>query len=283
MKTFMKRTLFTFLTLALAIGWLHAQDLIIHKSDGTSISVPLNAIDSITFIESGVDFVCGISIVTDVDGNVYNTVLIGEQCWMKENLKTTKYRYGTPIEYPGSNNEAWQSNITGAYAWYNNDINWKDSYGALYNWYAGNNSNGLCPDGWHVPSNDDLIQLYYYLDAQGFPGSIWGEPNGAGNALKSCRQVNSPLGSDCNKTEHPRWAEHIDHHGFDEFGFSALPGGGRYFGGFVSIGTTGTWWTSSESTSTSAWFYLIFYDDGIIDMNPTHKASGNSVRCLKDN
>jgi hypothetical protein len=75
------------------------------------------------------------------------TVLLqlGEQVWMAENLKTTKYRNGTPIEYPGNDNNAWQYNTTGAYAWYDNDISWKDSYGALYNWHAVNNTNGLCP------------------------------------------------------------------------------------------------------------------------------------------
>jgi PKD repeat protein len=89
----------------------------------------VNAIDvigTINIILSG-GFTCGVSTITDIDGNIYNTVLIGDQCWMKENLKTTQYRNGTPIEYPGTDNSAWQNNTTGAYAWYDNDINWKDS------------------------------------------------------------------------------------------------------------------------------------------------------------
>ncbi len=118
----MKKKLFTLLIIALAISGLHAQDLQIHKTDGTIITVSLNAIDSITFIDSGGDFVCGVSTVTDIDGNIYNTVLIGDQCWMKENLKTTQYRNGTTIENPTGNSD-WQNNTTGAYAWYHNDIN----------------------------------------------------------------------------------------------------------------------------------------------------------------
>jgi hypothetical protein len=92
----------------------------------------------------------GMPTITDIDGNIYNTVQIGSQCWMKENLRTTKYNDGSDIEYPGSDNNSWQNNTIGAYAWCNNDISWKGSYGAYYNWHAVSNTNGLCPLGWHV-------------------------------------------------------------------------------------------------------------------------------------
>jgi uncharacterized protein (TIGR02145 family) len=243
----------------------------------------VNAIDvigTINIILSG-GFTCGVSTITDVDGNVYNTVLIGNQCWMKENLKTTKYRNGTPIEYPGSNNSAWQNNTTGAYAWYGNDINWKDSYGALYNWHAVNNTNGLCPTGWHVPSDAEWTQLVDYVVAQGFPNS--NVINGAGNALKSCRQVNSPLGGDCNTTEHPRWNSHSTHHGFDEFGFSGLPGGIRLSdGSFNLIGYGGYWWSSTEYITFYAWCRLLTYGFGYVYRLDFNKSDGFSVRCLRD-
>jgi uncharacterized protein (TIGR02145 family) len=281
----MKKKLFTLLIIALAISGLHAQDLQIHKTDGTTITVPLNAIDSITFIESGGEFVCGVSTITDIDGNIYNTVLINDQCWMKENLKTTQYRNGTAIEYPGTDNNAWQNNTTGAYAWYENDISWKDSYGALYNWHAVNNTNGLCPTGWHVPSDAEWTQLVDYVVAQGFPNS--NVTNGAGNALKSCRQVNSPLGGDCNTTEHPRWEEDTwsgnNHHGFDEFGFSGLPGGLRYYNGdFDTIGYDGYWWSSTEDLTVTAWFRILFYGSGSVTRYATIKTDGFSVLCLRD-
>jgi uncharacterized protein (TIGR02145 family) len=241
-----------------------------------------------TITNNSGSFTCGFSTITDIGGNIYNTVLIGNQCWMKENLKTTKYRNSTAIEYPGTDNSAWQNNTTGAYAWFENDINWKDSYGALYNWHAVNNTNGLCPTGWHVPSDVEWTQLVDYVVAQGFPNE-WDNPNGAGNALKSCRQVNSPLGGDCNTTVHPRWEEDIwsgyNHHGFDEFGFSAFPGGLRYSEGyFNSTGFNGGMWSSSEDIITiSAWIRFLHCSMGDMVRGPFNKNEGWSVRCLRDN
>jgi uncharacterized protein (TIGR02145 family) len=234
------------------------------------------------FIEEQVGFICGTSTLTDIDGNIYNTVLINNQCWMKENLKTTHYRTGTPIVYPGADNNAWQNNTTGAYAWYNNDSSWKDSYGALYNWYAVNNANGLCPTGWYVPSDDEWTQLVDYIIIQGYPNQS-NDPNGAGNALKSCRQVNSPLGGECNTTVHPRWNSHSTHHGFDEFGFAALPGGYRNTNGAVTyLGPYGYWWSSAEYSSSSAWGRYMNRLYGNMTRSFYNKSYGFSVRCLRD-
>jgi len=219
--------------------------------------------------------------VKDIDGNTYKTVKIGEQVWMAENLKTTKYRNGTPIIY-GADYQTWFDNRTGAYAWYDNDISWKDSYGALYNWHAVNNTNGLCPTGWHVPSDAEWTQLVDYVVAQGFPNNH--VTNGAGNALKSCRQVNSPLGGECNTSEHPRWNSHSTHHGFEAFGFSGLPGGYRSFNGsFSYIGTPGYWWSSTEYGPFHAWSRRLGYDAGrVYRHNIFYKTSGFSVLCLRD-
>lgn len=216
--------------------------------------------------------------VKDIEGNVYAIIKIGDQWWMAENLKTTQYRNGTPIENP-TTNSAWQSNTTGAYAWYENDINWKDSYGALYNWHAINNTNGLCPTGWHVPSDAEWTQLVDYAIAQGFPNEP-DDPNGAGNALKSCRQENSPLGEDCNTAEHPGWVEDDIHHGFDEFGFSGLPGGIRnHDGDFGTNGYFGGWWSNSLTDSGLAWGLDI---GGSVSNGETNKEFGLSVRCIMD-
>jgi uncharacterized protein (TIGR02145 family) len=150
------------------------------------------------------------------------------------------YRNETPIENPTSISD-WPNNITGAYACYNNDISWKDSYGALYNWQAVNNPNGLCPTGRHVPSDAEWTQLVDYVIAQGFPNESE-NLNCAGNALKSCRQVNSPLGGECNTTDYPRWESHDTHYGFDEFGISWLPGSYRVFSvNFGIFGFLGAW------------------------------------------
>ncbi len=228
----------------------------------------------------------GTPTVTDFDGNVYNTVLIGEQCWMKENLKTTSYRNGTPIQYPGESSYLWLNNTSGAYAWYNNDLNWKYLYGALYNWHAVSNNNGLCPSGWKVPSDDDWTQLVDYVVSQGFPNQGT-NANGAGNAIKSCRQVNSPLGGSCNTTEHPRWDEddysgHF-HHGFNEFGFSAVPGGHRdYYGGFYSLGSYAPWWSGTESSPSLAWSRSLSVGYASVSRVTDNKLEGHFVRCIRN-
>jgi uncharacterized protein (TIGR02145 family) len=221
----------------------------------------------------------GTPTVTDIDGNVYNTVLIGDQCWMAENLNTTRDAAG--------------NNIT-RYCNDNNTTNC-DLYGGLYNWAtvmngAGSSNNnpsgvqGICPTGWHVPSDAEWTQLVDYVVSQGYPNN-WNDPNGTGNALKSCRQVNSPLGGNCNTTEHPRWNSHVTHHGFDEFGFSAFPGGNRDTNGtFFGLGYGGVWWSSTEGASaTYAWGRHMHYTDGDVGRSNGNKTGGFGARCLRDN
>ncbi|KAF0197134.1 MAG: hypothetical protein FD166_2093 [Bacteroidetes bacterium] len=211
--------------------------------------------------------------ITDIDGNVYQTVMIGQQLWMKENLKTTRYRNGTSLVYPGNNNTTWQNNTTGAYAWYNNDISWKSSYGALYNWFAATNSNGLCPTGWHVPSSSEWVQLINYI----------GGSSGGGNKLKSCRQDNSPLGGNCNTSIHPYWTSNLTHFGTDDYGFSAFPGGERMgTGSFIYFGLSGIWWTSTQNNSSTAWYRDLGYNYGVVGSYYYIKSAGHSVRCVKD-
>ncbi|MBN1338155.1 MAG: PKD domain-containing protein [Bacteroidales bacterium] len=213
--------------------------------------------------------------VTDIDGNVYNTVLIGSQCWMKENLKTTTYKNGASIPNV-TNGYNWSNLTTGAYVWYDNNIIWKDKYGALYNWYATVDPNGLCPSGWHVPTHNEWTALTDHIGGTG-------EPNG--NKLKSCRQVNSPLGGGCNTSEHPRWEEDpfYGNYGTDNYGFSGLPGSERdNYGNFDTIGYYGTWWSSTEYSSISAWYRNLFWCDGDVSAYNYNKRNGFSVRCIID-
>lgn len=117
---------------------------------------------------------------------------------------------------------------------------------------------------------------------QGFPNNQLGH-DAAGNALKSCRQVNSPLGGDCNATVHPRWDSHWLHYGFDEFGFSAFPGGCRSAYGFFNfLGNEGFWWASTEYWSTYAWLWNMICYDGNFFSYHSYMAGGISVRCLRD-
>ncbi len=211
--------------------------------------------------------------VTDADGNVYNTVQIGSQCWMAENLKTTTYGNGISILHV-TNDSIWRNITTGAYAWYDNDIGWKNLYGGLYNWYATVNVNGLCPTGWHIPTNNEWTELTDFIGGTDSPH---------GNELKSCRQLDSPLGDSCNTMEHPRWNQNNDDWGADYYGFSALSGGNRNsFGTFNGLGTSGNWWSSTVYSSTNAWCRSLYYFNGFVEAGDKNKIKGFSVRCLRD-
>ena len=128
---------------------------------------------------------CG--TVTDVDGNVYNTVTIGTQCWLQENLKTTKYKDGTSIPLV-TDNSAWGSLSTPGYCWYNNDDTYKNTYGALYNYYTVL-TNNLCPSGWHVATEREWSTLVTYLGGASIAGgklkesgtTHWVTPNTGAN------------------------------------------------------------------------------------------------------
>lgn len=221
-------------------------------------------------------FSCGDSITDTQYGNKYPTVLIGNQCWMGSNLKTTKYSNGTPIEYPGINNIEWESNTNGAYAWFVNDIEFKEPYGALYNWYAVVNQNGLCPQGWHVPDDDEWMELKNYVHGI--------NPIAVGNQLKSCRQIGSPIGGDCDTDVHPRWEENEWNWGTDDYGFAGLPAGFRNWDGQWSwdIGSVGFWWSSTEDEDEElASIFSLFYDSEDPDMWAELKNMGYSVRCIK--
>jgi uncharacterized protein (TIGR02145 family) len=202
---------------------------------------------------------CG--TVSDIDGNVYNTVTIGTQCWLAENLKTTRYRNGDPI-INVTDGAMWSTVNTGAYCWYNNDETaFKATYGALYNWYAVGDSRFLCPTGWHVPTDGEWTTLTDYL------GGI----SAASGKLKESgtSHWNSPNDGSTNET-----------------GFTALPGGYRRWsdGTFYSIGDNGTWWSSSKDDSYNSWSRAMTnYGTTDVQVISNNNGYGISVRCLKDN
>ncbi|MFW5725771.1 MAG: FISUMP domain-containing protein, partial [Bacteroidota bacterium] len=226
--------------------------------------------------------------VIDIDGNEYTTVVIGNQEWMAENLRVTRYNNGDSIP-TGLNNTEWSNTTDGAYAIYphvevegiNSDEEMVEAYGKLYNWYAVGDQRGLCPVGWHIPVEDEWTQLIDYVVAQGYPNE-WDNPNGTGNALKSCRQVGSPLGDDCDTSEHPHWQSNDYNYGFDQFGFAALPGGSRgtwLEGGFEHLTISANWWSSNELSATHAAYFSIF---GSLGNNSHYKRSGFSLRCVRE-
>ena len=192
----------------------------------------------------------------EMDGYTYSVVEIGDQCWFAENLRTTTYADGTGISEV-TDGVAWGELIVGARCDYNNDASNVATYGRLYNWYAVVNARGLCPSGWHVPTDGEWTQLEDYITSQGFDGT-------EGTALKSTSGWNS--GSN----------------GTDDFGFSALPGGFRAHddGSFLSAGYAGYWWSSSPN-GPFAWHRLL----GILPAiggSSNYPRYGFSVRCLRD-
>ncbi len=226
--------------------------------------------------------------VTDIDGNFYPSVIIGNQEWMAKNLRVTRYKNGDIIPTDLDNTD-WEETKEGAYGVYphtlihglDTEIEVVKTYGKLYNWYAVADTRGLCPIGWHVPSDAEWVELMNYVVAQGYPNS--NTVNGAGNALKSCRQVFSPLGGNCVTSEHPRWDSDDTNHGIDAFGFSALPGGIRAGGGsYGDVGTYGYWWSSEEGSAIGAWEWDMSYGYGGISRDYGDKWLGASIRCLRD-
>lgn len=230
--------------------------------------------------------------VIDIEGNVYPTVIINGREWMAENLRTTKYADGSDI--PGGLNDGqWANANYGAYSVYphalinglNSDEEVIEAYGILYNWFAVDDARNLCPEGWYVPSHAEWTELEDYMmneyDITNHPNDV----NGLGSALKSCRQVNSPLGGDCVTAEHPRWNAHSVHHGQDMAGFGTLPAGRRRLNGvFFDAGHMGFFWTSTSHTATHAINRTLFSDTGHVagffSMN-YRKTIGYSVRCIK--
>jgi len=204
--------------------------------------------------------------VFDFDGNFYSTVVIGNQVWMAENLKTTHYNDGTPIPNVVSNSE-WRYLSTGAYAWYENDeATYKNAYGALYNGYAVNTGK-LCPTGWHVPTDAEWTTLITYA----------GGENVAGGKLKSTRTAPDDA--------HPRW-QSPNTDATDAYGFSAFPGGRRYYsdGSFYSVGDYGYWWSSTAQGLgvPDNWYRYMLYNYGGAYRSGYSIKYGLSVRCLRD-
>jgi uncharacterized protein (TIGR02145 family) len=194
--------------------------------------------------------------VTENDGNVYHTVMIGTQIWMAENLKTTRYRNGDPIPNV-ADGMLWSNLTTGAYCDYDNKPGNGTTYGKLYNWYAVTDSRKLCPAGWHLPGEDEWTMLEDYLD------------DDAAGKLK--------------ETDTKHWLS-SDEETTNETGFTALPGGVRFEDSeFSYLRERGCWWSSTlDSDSTEV--ECPWMQDNMSYLGSTHhpKESGISVRCIKD-
>lgn len=221
--------------------------------------------------------------LTDADGNVYQSIKIGDQIWTTENLRTTKYNDSSAIPLDTSTT-TWRNATTPKYCYYGNITN-ADSikrYGALYNWYAFDsvNTGKIAPAGWHVPSDSEWTVLENFLILNGYrydgaTSSYWistGEGIAKALASKAGWKTVTDLGAigtDLTKN--------------NASGFSALPGGFRYeYGTFYSKGDWGYWWSASGYNASQAYDrYLMGYRSYRL-RNVAYKSCGYSVRLVKD-
>jgi len=198
--------------------------------------------------------------IEDIEGNEYKTITIGNQTWMAENLRTTKYNDGTDITEI-TDNSVWTGLSNGAYCTIDNSTNKQDIkiYGLLYNWYAVNTGR-LAPKGWHIPTDEEWYTLVNYLGGIQFAGAKmkeigtthWESPNNGAN---------------------------------NESGFTALPSGHRdyYYGEFQYLGKYGSFWSSTPVLTFNAWIYQLSKDDDdVVRWDNSSAKEGYSVRCIKD-
>ncbi len=230
--------------------------------------------------------------MTDGDGNTYESVIIGAQEWITQNLRTTKYNDGSPLHFVSSSAtpDNWYEQNNGAYTapstWPLTDEETIDIYGALYNGHAANHPTGLCPEGWKVPEKNDWQSLFNFL-----PG---GE-NSGGARLKSCRQDNTLWKGDCQTNEHPYWRGIVfdddtkpDYqnipHGTDDYGFAAIPAGYRTHETFHGLGWQASWWCAGDNSETPGWTYGAQIDRRGDEIGFIHIRwdMGLSVRCMRN-
>lgn len=208
--------------------------------------------------------------VTDIDGNVYKTIKIGNQWWMAENLKVTHYRNGDPIPKVTSSSE-WCNLWTDAYCVFDNNESHSDAYGYLYKWYAVGDSRDIAPEGWHVPTDEEWTQLEMYLGMSRSEADDidWRGTDGGGKMKEAgTTHWNS---SNTGAT--------------NESGLSVLPGGYRNGnnGNFYGMGQFAHFWSSTEYYSILAWIRSLSYDNAGVARPNANKRDGFSVRCVMDN
>ena len=190
-------------------------------------------------------------------------VKIGNQIWMKKNLDVSKFRNGDIVPEVRSQKEWFNAALENKPAWcyYNNDPANGVKYGKLYNWYAVNDPRGLAPEGWHVPSGEDWLNLEDYL----------GGGDSAGTKMKS----------------KSGWMDHKgkDGNGTNTSGFTGLPGGSRdgsAFSDFYGITNNGRWWSATENPPIYAWDFSIYYHSSSSSIYYHNQMIGLYVRCIKN-
>lgn len=227
--------------------------------------------------------------LTDIDGNVYKTVKIGDQVWMAENLKVTHYRDGTPIPNV-TENDNWQELVgVGAYCYYNNDSSTAKIYGALYNLAAIQDGRTLAPEGWHIPTDDEWKEMEMVLGmSQEATSKI--APMALPESMMSAEELKEYKSFRRGTNEGSKLASHVElwkegeltsDSQFGSVGFSALPGGSRGYN-FYDLGEITYYWTSSEVDAVNGWARTLNYEKSDITRKWINWYQGLSVRCIKN-
>ena len=225
------------------------------------------------------------------------TVPIGTQVWMTKNLDVATFRNGDPIP-EAKTAEEWEKageNKQPAWCYYDNDPANGAKYGKLYNWYAVNDSRGLAPVGYHIPSDAEWTKLTDFLGGESVAGTKMKSKSGWNSyttgGYKTCpncvnwnaeyrRKVPCHTCQDKRSVPAPKVT---NSGGTNTSGFSGLPGGYRFYDGSLRlIGKYGYWWSSSESVTGDAWGRTLNYEDGYVYSDNNGKEDGFSVRCIKD-
>jgi starch-binding outer membrane protein, SusD/RagB family len=210
--------------------------------------------------------------VTDIDGNVYQTVQIGDRWWMAENLKVTKYRNGDPIEDGTGIDTLFGLDEPKYYFYYNNDPANDSIYGKLYTWYVADDERNVCPTGWYMPTYDDLIELRDTLDPNG------GWENIAGGKMKTTGTIEDGTGL--------WYAPNVG--ATNESGFSAVPSGFFYpwsqpVHSFAQLGERFTMVSSTEFSSDLSFDAGIWNAEEVLYINNIlPKTAGVVLRCVKN-
>ena len=238
--------------------------------------VKIDSVNVTTYIDSGAVtgnkyfyYVTAIVTVTDIDGNIYQTVQIGNQIWMAENLKVTHYRNGDTIPNL-TNNGDWLNTTSGAYCVYNNIPANADTYGNLYNWYALADTRNIAPEGWHVPTDEEIKELEMALGmSQAQADAINWRGTNEGSKLAG----NSDLWNNGNLENNAE---------FGTSGYNILPGGYREMFGSYQLMSNYCYIWSLTVDGVSVWSRTLYYNLASIARATNGKCYGFSVRCVRD-
>ncbi|OFY63610.1 MAG: hypothetical protein A2V64_08035 [Bacteroidetes bacterium RBG_13_43_22] len=209
----------------------------------------------------------------DGDGYKYATVLLGNQVWMAENLRTSRYSDGTLIGTTATPSEIIYMLTEPKYQWpYNgNEFN-ASTYGRLYTWWAATDSRNICPTGYHLPSSSEWSELLLYLETNGY--GYEGSGNDIAKSMASVVGWNPDLTAAENVGNNPA--------SNNSSGFNGLPGGNRdtWSGTFIELGNTTTWWTSTSTEGIEV--TVLSFNNGYVNSTTYEESNGISVRCVQD-